>query len=132
MKHKVAIVTACAALLGLLTLGVLMARSRASWHANETFADALLDSARSGTALHGEVLSSNDRQGIAAQRQLIAGVARRVVLDETAGTMEVGYCFPSGSYAYVTFPTDGDPPKPSTFAVHESGSPFARTCDDLR
>jgi len=96
--------------------------------ANEQFAEAVLASASSDTPFHREVLSANQLSLLASQRPLLAGEPRRVLVDETWGEMEFGYCFASGAYAYITFLDEPAPPKPATLTVYQPSSPSAAIC----
>jgi len=128
MKRTNALLVACLALLIFVTVVTWVARHRASWRANEKFAEDLLASARSDTPLHREVLPLEERTALAERRHLLGVKARRVFVDETWGGMEFGYCFSNGAYAYITFLTAGEPPKPASLAVYEPRTTYAEQC----
>jgi hypothetical protein len=128
MKRTSTMIVAVVGVLILVTVAVWYGRERALWHANETFADNLIASAQLDTLLHREVLSTPDLAALTKKRDLLVGRSRRVLADETWGTTEFGYCFQGGTYAYLTVPTRGDPPKPATLAVYESATTPADHC----
>ena len=128
MKRPRVVIAAFGGALILVSAAVWLGRERAFMHANEKFADDLIASAQSDTLLHRQVLSTSDIAALMEKRDLLRGGGRRVLVDETWGAMEFGYCFPSGAYAYLTFPTRGDPPKPATLAVDEPGTTGTDRC----
>ena len=58
------------------------------------------------------------------------GPFRRALFDETWGTVELGYCFDSGAFLYLTLPVDPIAPDDFDIRFHVAGSTLAEPCNN--
>jgi hypothetical protein len=112
----------------LAALAVWVVFVRAFWRTNSDFAEQLLASAASDSSLHRELLPAHELEALSPHRHLLAGTPRRVLADETWGALEFGYCLPSGAFTYLTFATNGEPPKPASLTVYVPTSLRSQIC----
>jgi hypothetical protein len=116
------------ALCGTSAIAVWAVSVNAFWRTNRKFAEEIVASAASGSPLYRELLPASELEAVSARRHLLVGKPREVLADETWGALEFGFCFPTGAFAYVTFATEGSPPKPAGLTVHEPTSVESKIC----
>ena len=58
------------------------------------------------------------------------GEFRRVLIDETWGIVELGYCFSTGALILLNLPTSQDPPPTLDLSAYPAGEGFARRCGE--
>ena len=117
MTRNLQVLVAILAAVALAVLAISFQRDQVVDAADE-FARALIESIRVDSDLHREFLSSDDLAELPSNRDFLSGNLRRVLVDETWGAWELGYCFPSGAFVYLTMATNPSPPKPAQVSVH--------------
>ena len=117
MTRNFQVLVAILAAVALVVLAIYFRRDQAL-DANDEFARALIESIRVDSDLHREFLYSDDLAELPSNREFLSGNPRRVLVDETWGTWELGYCFPSGAFVYLTMATEPNPPMPAQVFVH--------------
>jgi hypothetical protein len=82
------------------------------------FIETVFSSIATETELHRSVLDPSDLEAVTKYRDIFAKESERVLIDETWGIYELGYCFSNGSYVYVTTSSVHNPPKPIAVSIY--------------
>ncbi len=82
------------------------------------FVETIIHSVARNTELHRKWLNASDITNVAKSRGLMSE-PHQVLIDETWGVYEFGYCFASGAFAYITIAKKGQCPKSLSMQIYE-------------
>jgi len=92
------------------------------------FGDSVVASISSGSSDLLERLPVDAKEFLNETKELAKPEFRRILVDETWGVVELGYCFSSGVFLYMTLPTSDEPPEILDLHIYGAESELSKRC----